>query len=134
MKRAGGDLLECPSWIWCAVADLSPSFWVFTDSATSFFTVKGHHHVRCSTEISNSPKNIYLKIVQKILIRSTKTKTPPQRTVLGTILCSSSDTNGKSEHYTENVPTTRESISLKWPGPKYSHSFFAQNTLIEICG
>lgn len=53
-----------------------------------------------------------------------KNKNTHQKPVLGTILCSSSDTNGKSEPYTENVPTTRESISLIWPGPKYSHSFF----------
>lgn len=84
--------------------------------------------LRCSTEVSNSPKNIYLKNLWKILIRSIKKnnnkKNTPKTPVLGTILCSSSDTNGKSEHYTENAPTTRESISLIWAGPKYSHGFF----------
>lgn len=34
-----------------------------------------------------------------------------------------------SQNTTENVPTKLESVSLIWPGPKYSHSFFVQNPL-----
>lgn len=71
-------------------------------------------------KLVQNPNRVHLKQKKKWQNKNKKQK----NAVLGIILCSSRDTDGKLERSTENVPTTWESISLIWPRPKYSRVLF----------